>query len=82
MAMVSLLKRMSYSGITVHGFRSTFRDWVAECTDYPDSLAEEALAHIIMSQTVAAYRRRDQLEEPVRIFVGEAVERHVIRAPT
>ncbi len=62
MAMLALLKRMSYSGITVHGFRSTFRDWVAECTDYPDSLAEEALAHVITSQTIAAYRRRDQLE--------------------
>ncbi|WP_330995955.1 hypothetical protein [Burkholderia cepacia] len=60
--MLSLLKRMPYSGITVHGFRSTFRDWVAECTDYPDSLAEEALAHIITSRTIAAYRRRDQLE--------------------
>ncbi|MFM0211785.1 integrase arm-type DNA-binding domain-containing protein [Paraburkholderia sediminicola] len=62
MAMLILLKRMSRHGITVHGFRSTFRDWVAECTEYPDSLAEEALAHIIASQTVAAYRRRDQLE--------------------
>jgi integrase len=62
MAMLALLKRMSYSGITVRGFRSTFRDWVAECIDYPDSLAEEALAHIITSQTIAAYRRRDQLE--------------------
>ncbi|MFM0172606.1 tyrosine-type recombinase/integrase [Paraburkholderia sediminicola] len=62
MAMLILLKRMSRHGITVHGFRSTFRDWVAECTEYPDSLAEEALAHVITSQTVAAYRRRDQLE--------------------
>ncbi len=62
MAMLILLRRMSRIGITVHGFRSTFRDWVAECTEYPDSLAEEALAHIIVSQTVAAYRRRDQLE--------------------
>ena len=62
MAMLTLLRRMSRHGITVHGFRSTFRDWVAECTDYPDSLAEEALAHVIVSQTVAAYRRRDQLE--------------------
>ncbi|MGC2967858.1 tyrosine-type recombinase/integrase [Paraburkholderia aspalathi] len=62
MAMLILLKRMSRHGITVHGFRSTFRDWVAECTEYPDSLAEEALAHIIVSQTVVAYRRRDQLE--------------------
>ncbi|MCP2089938.1 UNVERIFIED_ORG: integrase [Paraburkholderia sediminicola] len=62
MAMLILLKRMARHGITVHGFRSTFRDWVAECTEYPDSLAEEALAHVIVSQTVAAYRRRDQLE--------------------
>ncbi|RKE40148.1 integrase [Paraburkholderia sp. BL23I1N1] len=62
MAMLTLLRRMSRRGITVHGFRSTFRDWVAECTEYPDSLAEEALAHVIVSQTVAAYRRRDQLE--------------------
>ena len=62
MAMLILLRRMSRHGITVHGFRSTFRDWIAECTEYPDSLAEEALAHIITSQTIAAYRRRDQLE--------------------
>ncbi|MGF6261588.1 integrase [Paraburkholderia youngii] len=62
MAMLTLLKRMSRFGITVHGFRSTFRDWVAESTEYPDSLAEEALAHTIASQTVAAYRRHDQLE--------------------
>lgn len=58
MAMRILLRCMSRYGITVHGFRSKFRDWVAECTEYPDSLAEEALAHIITSQTVAAYRRR------------------------
>lgn len=56
-------------GITVRGFRSTFRDWVAECTDYPDSLAEEALANVIVSQTVAAYRRRDQLERRRVIIV-------------
>lgn len=62
MAMLILLRRMSRPEITVHGFRSTFRDWAAECTEYPDSLAEEALAHVIVSQTVAAYRRRDQLE--------------------
>lgn len=57
MAMLTLLRRMSRHGITVHGFRSTLRDWVAECTDYPDSLAEEALAHVIVSQTVDAYTR-------------------------
>ncbi|EEA04503.1 integrase [Burkholderia sp. H160] len=62
MAMLTLLRRMSGHGVTVHGFRSAFRDRIAECTEYPDSLAEEALAHINTSQTVAAYRRRDQLE--------------------
>lgn len=70
MAMLILLRRMSRPGITVHGFRSTFRDWAAECTEYPDSLAEEALAHVIVSQTVAAYRRRDQLERR-RVMMGD-----------
>ncbi|MBN3726090.1 tyrosine-type recombinase/integrase [Burkholderia sp. Ac-20379] len=62
MAMLVLLRRMDRADITVHGFRSTFRDWVADCTDYPDSLAEQALAHTIRSSTVSAYRRRDMLE--------------------
>lgn len=62
MAMLLLLRRMDRTNITVHGFRSTFRDWIADCTDYPDSLAEQALAHTIGSMTVSAYRRRDMLE--------------------
>ncbi|KGU90714.1 tyrosine-type recombinase/integrase [Burkholderia pseudomallei] len=62
MAMLLLLRRMGRGDITVHGFRSTFRDWIADCTDYPDSLAEQALAHTISSTTVSAYRRRDMLE--------------------
>lgn len=62
MAMLKLLRIMARTDITVHGFRSTFRDWVADCTDYPDSLAEQALAHTITSATEAAYRRRDMLE--------------------
>jgi integrase len=62
MAMLKLLQMMEYDGITVHGFWSTFRDWAAECTDYPDSLAEDALAHTISSMAEAAYRRRDRLE--------------------
>ncbi|PTE02672.1 tyrosine-type recombinase/integrase [Pandoraea apista] len=62
MSMLKVLKMMERSDITVHGFRSTFRDWVADCTDYPDSLAEQALAHTISSSTVAAYRRRDMLD--------------------
>ncbi|PVX84308.1 integrase [Paraburkholderia unamae] len=62
MAMATVLRRMERRDITVHGFRSTFRDWVADCTDYPDSLAEQALAHTIKSMVESAYRRRDMLE--------------------
>ncbi|WP_018440980.1 tyrosine-type recombinase/integrase [Trinickia symbiotica] len=62
MAMLSVLERMGYSEITVHGFRSTFRDWVAEFTDYPDSLAEMALAHAVENKVEGAYRRGDMLE--------------------
>ncbi len=49
-------------GITVHGFRSTFRDWVAEKTEYPGDLAEMALAHAVSNKVEAAYRRGDMLE--------------------
>ncbi|MBB0022948.1 site-specific integrase [Ralstonia pickettii] len=62
MAMLKVLERMGYDHITVHGFRSTFRDWVAECTEYADSLAEKALAHAIQNESEAAYRRGDMLE--------------------
>ncbi|PTB17769.1 integrase [Trinickia symbiotica] len=62
MAMLNVLERMGYDGITVHGFRSTFRDWVAESTDYPDSLAEMALAHAVENKVEGAYRRGDMLE--------------------
>lgn len=48
---------------TVHGFRSTFRDWVAEATDYPGEVAEMALAHVIGSKVEAAYRRGDLFEK-------------------
>jgi integrase len=61
-AMLFTLDRMGYPAITVHGFRSTFRDWVAECTEFPDSLAEMALAHAVESKVEGAYRRGDMLE--------------------
>ena len=58
MAMLKLLDRMGYRGdLTVHGFRSTFRDWCAERTGYTREAAEMALAHTINNQTEAAYRR-------------------------
>jgi integrase len=48
-------------GITVHGFRSAFRDWAAEATDTPNEVAEMALAHAIGDAVEAAYRRGDLL---------------------
>lgn len=68
MAMLNLLERMGYPDITVHGFRSTFRDWVADCTEYPDSLADMALAHVVADKTDAAYRRGDMLERRRRLM--------------
>lgn len=63
MAMLALLKRMERPDLTAHGFRSTFRDWVAEKTDYPGELAEMALAHTVSNKVEAAYRRGDQFEK-------------------
>tara|TARA_R100000322_G_scaffold140457_1_gene96196 strand:- start:588 stop:878 length:291 start_codon:yes stop_codon:yes gene_type:complete len=63
MAFLTLLKRMGRNEITVHGFRSTFRDWVAERTAYPSDVAEMALAHSIPSRVEAAYRRGDLFDK-------------------
>lgn len=63
MAMLMLLRRMDRADLTVHGFRSTFRDWAAECTSYPREVAEMALAHVVSDQTEAAYRRGDLFEK-------------------
>lgn len=49
--------------VTVHGFRSAFRDWVAEETNYPGEVAEAALAHTVANKVEAAYRRTDYLEK-------------------
>jgi integrase len=48
---------------TVHGFRSSFRDWAAESTSYANEVAEMALAHTIQSKTERSYRRGDLLEK-------------------
>ncbi|MNC81025.1 integrase [compost metagenome] len=48
---------MGYGHITVHGFRSTFKDWASETTDFPDDLSEAALAHQIRDKAKAAYKR-------------------------
>lgn len=63
MAMLELLRGMTDEGFTVHGFRSSFRDWAAEQTNYPREVAEAALAHVVKDATEAAYRRGDALEK-------------------
>ena len=62
MAMLELLRGLR-PGLTVHGFRSTFRDWVAEATAFPRELAEAALAHIVGSAVERAYQRGDLFEK-------------------
>jgi integrase len=61
MAMLMLLRRMGRGELTTHGFRSTFRDWAAECTNFPREVAEMALAHVVTDKVEAAYRRGDLL---------------------
>jgi integrase len=58
-----LLRRMGREDITTHGFRSAFRDWAAEATDYPAEVAEMALAHTVGNKVEAAYRRGDLLDK-------------------
>jgi len=71
-AMMKALKRVNQTGITVHGFRSTFRDWCAESTNYPADVAEMALAHALRDKTEAAYRRGDLFEKRARLMAAWA----------
>lgn len=62
MALLMLLRRMAVGKATVHGFRSCFRDWAGNLTDFPRELAELALAHVIGDKAKQAYRRDTALE--------------------
>jgi integrase len=62
MAFKKLMGRLDIEDVTTHGFRSAFRDWAGDQTDYPRELAEQALAHSIGDQAEQAYRRGDALE--------------------
>lgn len=66
-ALDTVLRQMGRD-VTVHGFRSTFRDWVAECTNFPRELAEIALAHRVGADTERAYQRGDLLEKRRKIM--------------
>jgi integrase len=61
--MAKVLVRLDVLGVTVHGFRSAFRDWAGNETSYPRELAEAALAHVVGDKAEQAYRRSDALEK-------------------
>ncbi len=68
MAMHGLLKRMGRDELTLHGFRSTFRDWVGERTGFESEVAEAALSHAIPDKTRRAYERGDKFEKRRRLM--------------
>jgi integrase len=68
MAMLELLKRMGRGDLTVHGFRSTFREWAERRPEFPRSVCEAALAHVNKDKTEAAYLRDDKLDERVPLM--------------
>jgi integrase len=66
-ALKQVMQRMKVP-VTVHGFRSSFRDWAAECTDHPNEVVEMALAHTVSNAVERAYRRGDLLEKRRRLM--------------
>ncbi len=72
MALLAVLKRMERTDVTSHGFRSTFRDWSAERTNYPAEVAEMALAHTVGDKVEAAYRRGDLFDKRRRLMIDWA----------
>ena len=63
MSMLMLLRRMNVDGVTVHGFRSTFRDWASEVANAPREVAELSLSHRVGSDVERAYARSDLIEK-------------------
>ena len=68
MAMLMLLRRMGRDDLTVHGFRSTFRTWAADCTSFPREVIEAALAHLFGDATEQAYQRSDLFQKRRRLM--------------
>jgi len=82
MAMAMMLRRMERGDLTAHGFRSTFRDWAAERTAYPNEVVEMALAHTVASKVEAAYRRGDLFDKRRRLMADWASYCAVLPADT
>ena len=74
MVMQRLLRRLGYDGktATVHGFRSSFRDWAGEETNFPRDVCEKALAHSIGNKTQEAYQRGALLEKRRKLMAAWA----------
>jgi integrase len=70
MALEMVLRRMQVERATVHGFRSAFRDWAAECTNFANEVCEAALAHVIENKAEAAYRRGDLFDKRRKLMEG------------
>jgi integrase len=73
MALEMVLRRMKIEDVTVHGFRSAFRDWAAECTNFTNEVCEAALAHVIENKAEAAYRRGDLFDKRRKLMEAWAV---------
>ena len=73
MAFLMTLRRMGRNGVTTHGFRSSFRDWAAEQTNFPRAVCEAALAHTLRDKTEAAYHRTDLFERRRKLMTAWAV---------
>jgi integrase len=82
MSMLPLLKRMGHPDLTVHGFRSTFRDWAAEGTNFAREVVEQALAHSIRDKVEAAYRRGDLFDKRRQLMNAWAAFCDKVIAPT
>jgi integrase len=73
MALEMVLRRMKIDDATVHGFRSAFRDWASECTNFSNEVCEAALAHVIENKAEAAYRRGDLFDKRRKLMEAWAV---------
>ena len=72
-SLTAVLRRMGRNGLTAHGFRSTFRDWCAEATNYPRDVAEAALAHLNRDRVEAAYAGGDLLTKRMQMINSLAI---------
>ncbi len=81
MAGLMLLKRMGRADLTVHGFRSAFRDWAGESTNHPREVIEHALAHQLKDKAEASYARGTLFEKRRVLMADWAAHCAVVAAP-